>query len=379
MPRLPDHVLTRLQPASTRGPRLASTEVNALSPVEARAVATQAVDAVENQQALVALRSRLSGEAPPSPLSSLAELPAGQRWLSGALKLSSSSSPAEVKVLQRALMKVGAHHAEGRAHPELMLLPWGADGSLGAGTLKALDVALRLAGRADLVPASAHLPLGIDVARALDGLLRATPSVTLPPQNDVFPTSIPRRLDAFGFKALPLTSTPYDAKWKNALARIDAELPRYHSGASGLSPAAATWVHGLEALRAKPDREVLEGVNRLVNATTWKADAADTWQSPLDFFANRGDCEDFVIAKYASLVKLGFDESRLRLLIVTDTVTRQAHAVLAVDCADATYILDNQNQRLEREPDLRYADGSPHYQAMFALARHGQWLFGRPT
>jgi predicted transglutaminase-like cysteine proteinase len=126
--------------------------------------------------------------------------------------------------------------------------------------------------------------------------------------------------------------------------------------------------------------EQLIGANRLVNENVYLSDAADVWKSPLEFFAQRGDCEDYVIAKWASLKKLGFDESRLRLLIVTDTVTRQPHAVLAVDMPDGTYILDNQNREVKRHEELRYpTTGEWHYQPIFALTRTKQWLYGRPA
>ena len=381
MPRLPERVISRLQPASTQSSRIATSELTALSTTEARAVATQAIDAVESRAGLQVLQTRLAGESIPAPLSSLHDVPAGKKWLAGTQNIGTSSKPADIKVVQRALMKIGAHHTQGRTKAELMLLPWGADGSLGQTTLKALDTALRLAGRADLVPASARLPLKKEIAQALEGLLRATPQVQLPPQGEVFPTTpttnVPQRLNVFGAVALPLSTTPYDAKWKSVLARMDSE--NLVAGAAGNSAAANTWLRGLDALRGKPQMEQLIAANRLVNDTAYLGDSGDTWSSPLEFFARRGDCEDYCIAKYASLKRLGFDESRMRMLIVTDTATRQAHAVLAVDMPDGTYILDNQNRDVKRHEELKYSSGEVHYQPMFALARRKQWLYGRPA
>lgn len=350
-----------------------------MSTTEARSVARQAVDAIESREGLAALATKLQGESISAPLSSLDDLPAGRAWLAGTKRIGPSSPSEEIKVVQRALMKIGAHHPQGRTRPELMLLPWGADGSLGATSTKALESALRLAGRPELVPLT--MPLSREVARALEGLLRATPQVQLPPQNDVYPSvNVPQRLNVFGGAALPLATTPYDAKWKSVLSRMDAELPRLTPGAPGNSAAANTWLRGLDGLRGKPAMEQLVGVNRLVNENAYQADAADVWRSPLEFFAQRGDCEDYAIAKYASLKKLGFDESRMRLLIVTDTATRQAHAVLAVDMPDATYILDNQNRDVKPHEALKYPhSGEWHYQPIFALSRTKQWLYGRPA
>lgn len=387
MPRLPDRVVSRLQPASTQSSRLATSEVSALSTTEARSVARQAIDAVESREGLAALATKLQGEAIPAPLSSLNDLPAGRDWLAGTKRIGPQSPAEEIKVVQRALMKIGAHHTQGRTKPELMLLPWGADGSLGQTSTKALETALRLANRADLIPLT--MPLKKEVAQALEGLLRATPQVQLPPQNDVFPTTptpatpssstVPQRLNAFGGVVLAINASPLDTKWKSVLSRMDAERSRYTPGAAGNSAAANTWLRGVDALRGKTPMEQLVGVNRLVNDTAFQADAGDVWKTPLEFFAQRGDCEDYSIAKYASLKKLGFDESRMRLLIVTDTVTRQQHAVLAVDMPDATYILDNVNRETKRQDELKYPSGEWHYQPMFALSRSKQWLFGRPA
>lgn len=379
MPRLPERLVSRLQPASRQSSRLAASEVTSLSTAEARSVARQAIDAVESREGLAALASKLLGESIPAPLSSLNDLPAGRQWLAGTTRIGPSSPPEEIKVVQRALMKIGAHHAQGRTKPELMLLPWGADGSLGQRSLTALETALRLAGRPELLPVV--MPLKKEVAQALEGLLRATPQVLLPPQAEVFPTSnAQQRLNVFGGVALPIGSTPYDARWRSVLTRMDAEVPRYRAGAAGHSAAAEAWLRGLDTLRGRPALEQLIGANRLVNENVYLAESADAWKSPLEFFANRGDCEDYVIAKWASLKKLGFDESSLRLLIVTDTVTRQPHAVLAVDLPDGTYILDNQNREVKRHEELKYpSTGEWHYQPVFALSRTKQWLYGRPT
>ncbi len=377
MPRLPDRVLARMQPSSTVGAKLGRTELTDTTVTEARAVATRAVDAVASAEALSVLATRLRGEPIARPLSSLADLPSGKRFLDGTLKLSAQSAAVDVKVLQRALMKIGAHHPQGRTEPALMLLPYGADGSLGQGTLRAVDAALRLAGRADLTPAANRQPLGRDVAQAIEGLLRATPNVELPPQQDVFPTSpaIPQRLNLMGRVALPVSSTAFDARWKGVLARIDTEKSKYHPGAAGLSPAANAWITELQTVRGKPELFQLNRVNTIVNETPYLSDTTDTWKTPLEFFAQRGDCEDFAIAKMVSLKLLGFDESRMRLLAVHDTISGQAHAVLAVDLPDATYILDNQSQLVLKHEDIKVS-GQFVYQPLVALTREKSYLYG---
>ena len=61
----------------------------------------------------------------------------------------------------------------------------------------------------------------------------------------------------------------------------------------------------------------------------------DYWASPLEMFEKgRGDCEDYVIGKYFSLVAAGMPSSRLRLVYVRAQIggsdgAAQAHMVLA--------------------------------------------------
>ena len=156
-----------MQSTSTLGSRISKSELSDASTTEARAVAKQAIDAISSTEALTTLKSKLQGESISAPLSSMRDLAGGRKWLDGTIKLDARSSPEDVKVLQRALMKIGAHHPQGRADASLMLLPWGADGSLGQGTLKAVDAALRIAGKANLTPVANHLPLNRDVANAI--------------------------------------------------------------------------------------------------------------------------------------------------------------------------------------------------------------------
>src|SRR5690606_2038655 len=61
----------------------------------------------------------------------------------------------------------------------------------------------------------------------------------------------------------------------------------------------------------------------------WRRD--DYWATPLEALGRgRGDCEDFVIGKYFSLVHLGVPPDRLRLIYVRAKVDGQsiAHMVL---------------------------------------------------
>jgi len=75
----------------------------------------------------------------------------------------------------------------------------------------------------------------------------------------------------------------------------------------------------------------------------------DYWATPIEFLAtNGGDCEDFTIAKYFSLIELGVASEKLRLMYVTATRPRQAHMVLAYyeTPKSVPLVLDNINKRI---------------------------------
>lgn len=56
----------------------------------------------------------------------------------------------------------------------------------------------------------------------------------------------------------------------------------------------------------------------------------DYWATPVEFLAtDGGDCEDFAIAKYFTLLELGVPESRLQITYVKALNLNQAHMVLA--------------------------------------------------
>ena len=70
------------------------------------------------------------------------------------------------------------------------------------------------------------------------------------------------------------------------------------------------------------DQQKIELVNNYFNNLTYSEDPRlwgddDYWANPLEFIGARGgDCEDYSIAKYYTLMELGVDEKKLRLAYV---------------------------------------------------------------
>jgi predicted transglutaminase-like cysteine proteinase len=102
------------------------------------------------------------------------------------------------------------------------------------------------------------------------------------------------------------------------------------------------WIKMIVTIRGKPDKEKLIYVNNFFNSRikwisdidNWKEE--DYWATPLETMARkRGDCEDFSISKYITLVLSGMPDAKLRITYVKariDTASgakNQAHMVLA--------------------------------------------------
>lgn len=97
----------------------------------------------------------------------------------------------------------------------------------------------------------------------------------------------------------------------------------------------------------------------------------DYWATPLESLSTRGgDCEDFVIAKYFSLIQAGVAQDKLRITYVKALKLNQAHMVLAYYATPSSepLILDNLTQSIERASKRR--DLAPVY----SFNGMGMWI-----
>ncbi len=124
------------------------------------------------------------------------------------------------------------------------------------------------------------------------------------------------------------------------------------------------------------DRAKLERVNLFFNANTFVDDSThwqqtDYWATPFEFIASKGgDCEDFAIAKFFTLLKLGIDENRLALTYVKAVRLNQAHMVLTYYPTPGAepLVLDNLVDTIK--PSSQRTDLLPVY----SLNGSGLWL-----
>ena len=129
-------------------------------------------------------------------------------------------------------------------------------------------------------------------------------------------------------------------------------------GSSGKNRVEA-WDSMIESSKNESLLNKIKNVNDFFNQITYKTDAAhwkqkDYWATPFEFMGTgAGDCEDYAIAKYFSLVKLGIPDDKLRITYViykkTNSRFEQAHMVLTYyhKTGAEPVILDNINRTLQ--------------------------------
>ena len=123
------------------------------------------------------------------------------------------------------------------------------------------------------------------------------------------------------------------------------------------------WFALIEQGKSVPDLERLRLTNNFFNGARFTTDQEvwqqdDYWATPVEFLVkDAGDCEDFAIAKYFTLNRMGIAEDAMRITYVRPATLRQPHMVLAwYPAPDAEpLILDNIEPRIlpaSERPDL---------------------------
>ena len=119
------------------------------------------------------------------------------------------------------------------------------------------------------------------------------------------------------------------------------------------------WDKLIESTKNKKTLQKLKIVNDFFNKIPYKLDInhwnkKDYWATPFEFMGTgAGDCEDYAIAKYYTLRKLGIPESKLRITYVTYLKKRskyeRAHMVLTYyhKKNSTPVVLDNINKKLK--------------------------------
>lgn len=143
------------------------------------------------------------------------------------------------------------------------------------------------------------------------------------------------------------------------------------------------WREQLQQAANLGETEQLKQINDFFNHNIRFRDDIDHWQqsdywaTPLETLGSRAaDCEDYTIAKYMSLIKLGVPRERLRLIYVRAQIggsysqNSQAHMVLGYYASPGAMplILDNLVSRIQ--PAIERNDLKP----VFSFNSEGLWV-----
>jgi predicted transglutaminase-like cysteine proteinase len=157
---------------------------------------------------------------------------------------------------------------------------------------------------------------------------------------------------------------------------------RYGAGAA---ETVAAWRKMMEESRDLPVEQKLNVVNTFFNRrilyeldpVVWQQN--DYWATPLEFMGRAtGDCEDYSISKYMTLLLLGVPNEKLRMIYVrarTAGAKTEAHMVLGYyeDPTGEPVILDNLITSVR--PASRRTDLSP----VFSFNNQGLWVAGQQS
>ena len=130
------------------------------------------------------------------------------------------------------------------------------------------------------------------------------------------------------------------------------------------------FAHDLEEdVKLKMVNDFFNRLSFVEDRRNWGVD--DYWATPLEFLAkNAGDCEDFSIAKYFTLVAIGVPEDRLRMTYVTVLGVNQSHMVLTYFMSPRAtpLVLDNLN------PGILSATQRQDLLPVYSFNGSGVWL-----
>ena len=170
-----------------------------------------------------------------------------------------------------------------------------------------------------------------------------------------------------------LTGLP---QWTRVLAVMQAEDPAFNqciaSAVDCATPVLKNWRKIITSAKGLSRRDKLVAVNNFFNRWPYKLDTeiyglSEYWATPREFMTRSGDCEDFSIAKYFALRKLGFSRDEMRIVILMDEIRGIGHAVLAVYEGNGILILDSLSNLILSHS--RYK----HYVPQYSMNESTRW------
>ncbi|MCE9686985.1 transglutaminase-like cysteine peptidase [Shewanella sp. AS16] len=146
---------------------------------------------------------------------------------------------------------------------------------------------------------------------------------------------------------------------------IDFRLPLLASYGKTVVARFEAWQDLIEDNQGSSDWQRLQAANQFANSRVaymsdlrhWHVE--DYWATPIETLTSaKGDCEDYAIFKYMTLLAMGMDESKLRLMYVRALTVDSPHIVLIYfsDPKAMPLVLDNLKDSIlpaGQRPDLK--------------------------
>jgi predicted transglutaminase-like cysteine proteinase len=146
---------------------------------------------------------------------------------------------------------------------------------------------------------------------------------------------------------------PHVPLWSSMLARWRKGMACSPVRIAGQPCTTAGWNEALARGQGLSGLALLSAVNDAFNDDAkypYVADDGDYWETPYQFLERSGDCEDYAIAKYMALQKLGVrDEDMMILVVAAKALGGEGHAVLLVFLGNDGYVLDILNKKVMKQ------------------------------
>jgi predicted transglutaminase-like cysteine proteinase len=133
------------------------------------------------------------------------------------------------------------------------------------------------------------------------------------------------------------------------------------------------WRRIVDLLTPLDLRAKIVAVNSLVNRYPYTPSAANWsepnyWETPFEFLAKSGQCQDYAIAKFMLLRAAGVPNELLRVVVLRDRRLGLDHAVTVAYVGGEALMLDNQI------PEVVPVASIHHYQPYYSINETGWWL-----
>ncbi|MDE2165092.1 MAG: transglutaminase-like cysteine peptidase [Alphaproteobacteria bacterium] len=171
----------------------------------------------------------------------------------------------------------------------------------------------------------------------------------------------------------------YFTRWTGVESRLAAqEQPGACIAEADGHCAEAQWAAFIDDLKSRPLADRVEHANEYLNAvryvpatTNWGSPGY--WETPFEFLARGGQCQDYAISKYLALEAAGVPDQDLRVAVVHDLQSNEDHAILIVTINGQDFVLDNLTESVDPLTSVT------RYRAYYAINDTGWWAYFDPA